>query len=85
MKKSVFTVAAAIMMATCVLAQDIPADMRMEIIESDDDSHDQYTIFMHSNQAFSARQETLFPLYKRQAYGPGRPAQIQHQVHARKH
>ena len=41
MRKSVFTVAAAIMMATCVLAQDIPADMRMEIIESEDDSRDQ--------------------------------------------
>ena len=51
MKKSIFTVAAAIMMATCVLAQDIPADMRMEIIESDDDSHDQYTIFKYKEKS----------------------------------
>ena len=35
----------AFMMATCVLAQDIPAGMRMELIESEDDSRDQYTIF----------------------------------------
>ncbi|MBO7049227.1 MAG: hypothetical protein J6W42_01245 [Bacteroidaceae bacterium] len=50
MRKSVFTVAAAIMMATCVLAQDIPADMRMEIIESEDDSRDQYTIFKYKEK-----------------------------------
>ena len=50
MRKSFFTVAAAIMMATCVLAQDIPADMRMEIIESEDDSRDQYTIFKYKEK-----------------------------------
>ena len=50
MKRTILTVAAAFMMATCVLAQDIPAGMRMEIIESDDDSHDQYTIFKYKEK-----------------------------------
>ncbi|MBR5706348.1 MAG: hypothetical protein IKX55_02120 [Bacteroidaceae bacterium] len=50
MRKSLFTVAAAMMMATYVIAQDIPTDMRMEIIESEDDSHDQYTIFKYKEK-----------------------------------
>ena len=50
MRKSILTVAAALMMATCVLAQDIPAGIRMEIIESEDDSKDQYSIFQYKEQ-----------------------------------
>ena len=50
MRKSLFTVVAAMMMATYVIAQDIPTDMRMEIIESEDDSHDQYTIFKYKEK-----------------------------------
>lgn len=50
MRKTFFTVAAAMMMATYVIAQDIPTDMRMEIIESEDDSHDQYTIFKYKEK-----------------------------------
>ena len=50
MRKSLFTVAAAMMMATYVIAQDIPTDMRMEIIESEDDSHDHYTIFKYKEK-----------------------------------
>ena len=38
------------MMATCVIAQDIPAGMRMELIESEDDSRDQYTIFKYKEK-----------------------------------
>lgn len=47
MRKSVLTVAAALMMATCVIAQNIPAGIRMDIIESGDDSKDQYSIFQY--------------------------------------
>lgn len=50
MRKKLLTVAAALMMATYVIAQDIPAGIRMEIIESDDDSNDQYTIFKYKEQ-----------------------------------
>ena len=50
MKRTILTVAAALMMATCVIAQDIPAGMRMEIIESEDDSRDQYTIFKYKEK-----------------------------------
>ena len=50
MRNTFFTVAAAMMMATYVIAQDIPTDMRMEIIESEDDSHDQYTIFKYKEK-----------------------------------
>ena len=49
-KRTILTVAAALMMATCVIAQDIPAGMRMELIESEDDSHDQYTIFKYKEK-----------------------------------
>ena len=50
MKRTILTVAAALMMATCVIAQDIPAGMRMELIESEDDSRDQYTIFKYKEK-----------------------------------
>lgn len=50
MKRTILTVASALMMATCVIAQDIPAGMRMELIESEDDSHDQYTIFKYKEK-----------------------------------
>lgn len=47
MRKSFLTLAAALMMATCVIAQDIPVGMRMEIVESGDDTKDQYSIFKY--------------------------------------
>ena len=50
MKITILSVAAALMMATCVIAQDIPAGMRMELIESEDDSRDQYTIFKYKEK-----------------------------------
>jgi hypothetical protein len=50
MRKTVFALAASLMMATYVLAQDIPAGIRMEIVESDDDSKDQYSIFKYKEQ-----------------------------------
>ena len=50
MKRTILSVAAALMMATCVIAQDIPAGMRMELIESEDDSRDQYTIFKYKEK-----------------------------------
>ena len=50
MKRTILSVAAAFMMATCVIAQDIPAGMRMELIESEDDSRDQYTIFKYKEK-----------------------------------
>ena len=43
-------------MVTCVFAQDIPAGMRMELIESEDDSRDQYTIFKYKEKNYSAKQ-----------------------------
>ena len=50
MKRTILSVAAALMMATYVIAQDIPAGMRMELIESEDDSRDQYTIFKYKEK-----------------------------------
>ena len=50
MKRTILSVAAALIMATCVIAQDIPAGMRMELIESEDDSRDQYTIFKYKEK-----------------------------------
>jgi len=50
MRKTVFALAASLMMATYVLAQDMPAGIRMEIVESDDDSKDQYSIFKYKEQ-----------------------------------
>lgn len=49
MRKTIFTVVSALMMATCVLAQDIPAGIRMEIVESGDDTKDQYSIFKYKD------------------------------------
>ena len=40
----------ALMMVTCVFAQDIPAGIRMEIVESDEDSKDQYSIFQYKDK-----------------------------------
>jgi len=37
-------------MITNVFAQDIPAGIRMEIVESEDDSKDQYSIFQYKDK-----------------------------------
>lgn len=50
MKRIIMAVAATLMMATYMLAQEIPAGMRMEIVESDNDSKDQYSIFKYKEQ-----------------------------------
>lgn len=50
MRKTILTVAAAFMMATSVIAQEIPVGMRMEIVESDDESSDQYSIFKYKEK-----------------------------------
>ena len=50
MLKRFIIMATALMMVTCVFAQDIPAGVRMEIVESDGDSKDQYSIFQYKDK-----------------------------------
>jgi len=50
MRKISLAIVAALMMVTNVFAQDIPAGIRMEIVESDDDSKDQYSIFQYKDK-----------------------------------
>ncbi len=50
MRKRFMSMVTALMMVTCVFAQDIPAGLRMEIVESDEDSQDQYSIFQYKDK-----------------------------------
>ena len=50
MRRTILTAVAAIMMTTCILAQDIPAGIRMEIVESGDDTKDVYSIFKYKDE-----------------------------------
>ena len=50
MRKRFMSMVTALMMVTCVFAQDIPAGIRMEIVESDEDSKDQYSIFQYKDK-----------------------------------
>ena len=48
--KKIFLIAATIMMALLnVQAKDIPAGMRMEIIEADEEDKNQYSIFQYKD------------------------------------
>jgi hypothetical protein len=50
MRKKFLSMVTGLMMVTCAFAQDIPAGIRMEIVESDDDSKDQYSIFQYKDK-----------------------------------
>ena len=50
MRRTFMTVVAALMMATCVLAQDIPAGIRMDLVESDEDGKYVYSIFQYKDK-----------------------------------
>jgi len=48
--KKLMMMAAALLMAVTAIAQDIPAGIRLEIIESGDDTKDQFSIFQYKDK-----------------------------------
>ena len=50
MRKTITTLVVALMMFTCVVAQNIPAGIRMDLVESEEDSKDQYSIFQYKDK-----------------------------------